>query len=365
MVQIRPSRRAFGVGLAAAGALMASARTASASPRPQVIAHRGASGYRPEHTASAYRLAIAQGADVIEPDLVLTKDGVLVARHENDIGDTTDVASRPEFASRRRVQEIDGERFEGWFTEDFTLAELKTLRARERLPQLRPGSARHDGEDQILTFAEVAAIARRESARTGRPIGICPEMKHPAHFRRLGLAFEPIMAAALKAERLDSPSAPVLVQCFEVGPLKTLATLSGAPRVQLVSAEGGPADLPGVRYQDMVTAEGLMAIAGYAQAVGPEWRLVLKVDDAGALAGPTPLVDDARAARLKVFPWTVRAENAFLPRALQRGEGAGAHGDPASLLKALYAAGVDGVFCDFPDLAVAARDGESLSPHRP
>jgi glycerophosphoryl diester phosphodiesterase len=182
-------------------------------------------------------------------------------------------------------------------------------------------------------------------------------MKHPAHFRRLGLAFEPIMAAALKAEGLDAPTAPVLVQCFEVGPLKTLAGLSKAPRVQLVSGEGGPADLPGVRYADMVTASGLKAIAGYAQAVGPEWRLVLKVDGAGALAGPTPLVADAHAAGLKVYPWTVRAENVFLPPALQRGGNPSDPGDAASLLKALYAAGVDGVFCDFPDLAVAARGG--------
>lgn len=336
---------------------MASARTASAAPRPQVVAHRGASGYRPEHTASAYRLAIAQGADVIEPDLVLTKDGALVARHENEIGGTTDVASRPEFASRRTARDIDGERVEGWFTEDFTLAELKTLRARERLPQLRPDSARHDGEDGILTFAEVAALARRESARTGRTIGLCPEMKHPAYFRSRGMDFEPIMASALKAEGLDAPSAPVLVQCFEVGPLKTLAGLSKAPRVQLVSAEGGPADLPAVRYADMVTADGLKAIAGYAQAVGPEWRQVLKVDDAGALAGLTALVADAHAAGLKVIPWTVRAENAFLPPALRRGTGPADHGDAESLLKALFASGVDGLFSDFPDLAVAARGG--------
>ena len=336
---------------------MASARTASAAPRPQVVAHRGASGYRPEHTASAYRLAIAQGADVIEPDLVLTRDGALVARHENEIGGTTDVGSHPEFAGRRRAQDIDGERVEGWFTEDFTLAELKTLRARERLPQLRPDSARHDGEDGLMTFAEVAALARRESARLGRTIGLCPEMKHPAHFRRLGMAFEPVMAAALRAEGLDSASAPVLVQCFEVGPLKTLAGLSRAPRVQLVSAEGGPADLPGVRYADMVGAGGLKAIAGYAQAVGPEWRQVLKVDGDGALAGPTPLVADAHAAGLKVIPYTVRAENAFLPKALKRGLSPADHGDAASLLKALYAAGVDGVFSDFPDLAVAARGG--------
>lgn len=334
---------------------MASARTASAAPRPQVVAHRGASGYRPEHTRQAYLLAIAQGADVIEPDLVLTKDGALVARHENEIGETTDIAARPGFASRKTVRVIDGEKVEGWFTEDFTLAELKTLRTRERLPELRPDSARYDGEDQILTFAEVADLARRESARLGRTIGLCPEMKHPAYFRGRGMAMEPVMAAALKAEGLDSAGAPVLVQCFEVGPLKTLATLSKTPRVQLVAAEGGPADLPGVRYADMVTAEGLKAIAGYAQALGPEWRQVIAIDSAGALAGPTSLVEKAHAEGLKVIPWTVRAENAFLPPALRRGTAPGAHGDAATLLKALFAAGVDGIFCDFPDLAVAAR----------
>ena len=334
---------------------MASARTAAAAPRPQVVAHRGASGYRPEHTRQAYLLAIAQGADVIEPDLVLTKDGALVARHENEIGGTTDIASRPGFAGRKTVRLIDGEKFEGWFTEDFTLAELKTLRTRERLPELRPDSARYDGEDQILTFAEVADLARRESTRLGRTIGLCPEMKHPAYFRARGMAMEPVMAAALKAEGLDSAGAPVLVQCFEVGPLKTLSTLSRAPRVQLVSAEGGPADLPGISYSDMVTAEGLKAIAGYAQALGPEWRQVISINAAGGLAGPTPLVANAHAAGLKVIPWTVRAENAFLPPALRRGISPGAHGDVATLLKALFAAGVDGLFTDFPDLAVAAR----------
>ena len=334
---------------------MASARTAAAAPRPQVVAHRGASGYRPEHTRQAYLLAIAQGADVIEPDLVLTKDGALVARHENEIGETTDIAARPGFASRKTVRVIDGEKVEGWFTEDFTLAELKTLRTRERLPELRPDSARYDGEDQILTFGEVADLARRESARLGRTIGLCPEMKHPAYFRGRGTAMEPVMAAALKAEGLDSAGAPVLVQCFEVGPLKTLSTLSRATRVQLVAAEGGPADLPGVRYADMVTAEGLRAIAGYAQALGPEWRQVIAIDAAGGLAGPTPLVAKAHAAGLKVIPWTVRAENAFLPPALRRGTLPGAHGDVATLLKALFAAGVDGLFTDFPDLAVAAR----------
>jgi glycerophosphoryl diester phosphodiesterase len=330
----------------------------TASPalaHPLIIAHRGASGERPEHTRAAYELAIRQGADVIEPDLVISRDGVLIVRHENEIGGTTDVADRPEFAARRATKTIDGETLTGWFTEDFTLAELKTLRTRERLPELRPESARYDGEDQILTFAEIADLARRESTRLGRTIGLCPEMKHPAYFRGRGMAMEPIMAAALKAEGLDSAGAPVLVQCFEVGPLKTLATLSKAPRVQLVAAEGGPADLPGVRYADMVTAEGLKAIAGYAQALGPEWRQVIAIDAAGALAGPTSLVAKAHAEGLKVIPWTVRAENAFLPPALRRGVAPAAHGDVATLLKALFAAGVDGIFSDFPDLAVAAR----------
>ncbi|MDZ4376501.1 MAG: glycerophosphodiester phosphodiesterase family protein, partial [Phenylobacterium sp.] len=220
--------------LAAAGLAAAPAAARSPVPSPLVIAHRGASGERPEHTLMAYTLAIAQGADYIEPDLVATKDGHLVARHENEIRDTTDVASRPEFAARKTSKVIDGQKVTGWFTEDFTLAELKTLRARERLPALRPLSKRYDGQADIPTLQEVLDLVRAEGARTGRIIGVYPEMKHPAYFAGIGLSLEPRLADALKRNDLDSRDAPVFVQCFEVEPLKAFAKLSKARRVMLV-----------------------------------------------------------------------------------------------------------------------------------
>ncbi|WP_425994823.1 glycerophosphodiester phosphodiesterase [Caulobacter sp. DWR1-3-2b1] len=326
--------------------------------KPIVIAHRGASGLRPEHTALAYELAIEQGCDFIEPDLVPTKDGHLVARHENEIGGTTDVAARPEFAARKATKTIDGQTVEGWFTEDFTLAELKTLRARERLPQLRPASAAFDGQAQILTFDEVVAIARSATARAGRTIGVYPEMKHPTYFASIGLPVEGRMLDALKRNDLNSATAPVFVQCFEVTPLKTLRSKTRARLVLLADAEGGPPDLKNVRYADLLTAEGLKGVAAYADGLGPHQALV--IPRAETLLPATSLVKYAHAAGLQVHPWTVRAENYFLPPALRRGDAArpdymALPGDVEPLLKALYAAGVDGLFSDFPDLAVAAR----------
>lgn len=340
--------------LIAASAAMA-ASSALAAPRkasPIVIAHRGASGERPEHTPMAYRLAIELGADFIEPDLCVTRDGHLVARHENEIGGTTDVSARAEFAGRKTSKIIDGQSITGWFTEDFTLAEIKTLRARERLPLLRPDSAKHDDREAIPTFDEVVAIARSAG------VGVYPEMKHPGHFASVGLPFESRMAAALKAAGLDSRAAKVFVQCFEVGPLKTLRGLTKAPLVQLIDSEGSPADMPGLKYADMVTAAGLKAIAAYADGVGPDKSYVVPTDGQILLA-PTDLVKHAHAAGLRVHPWTVRAENYFLPATLQRGDPGPArpreHGDVAAMFKALYDAGVDGLFSDFPGLAVAAR----------
>jgi len=337
-------------------ALAASATPAMAQMpgRPIVIAHRGASGERPEHTLAAYRLAIAQGADFIEPDLVVTKDGQLVARHENEISQTTDVAAHPEFAHLRRAWTIDGQTVTGWFTEDFTLAELKTLRARERLPRLRPLSAKFDRREAIPTFQQVIDLVKAESRRTGRTIGVYPEMKHPTHFAGLGLMIEPRLAAALKANGLDSRTAPVFVQCFEVGPLRTFRALSQARTVQLVAASGGPADQPKARYADMLTADGLRAVAAYANGLGPEWPLVIPSSPDG-LGGTTTLVGNAHRAGLVVHAWTVRAENAFLPKALQVGTSPGAHGKVEAIFRRLYLAGVDGVFSDHPALAVAAR----------
>ncbi|NGM49657.1 glycerophosphodiester phosphodiesterase [Caulobacter sp. 602-2] len=327
--------------------------------KPVVIAHRGASGERPEHTLLAYGLAVDQGCDFIEPDLVVTRDGHLVVRHENEIGGTTDVAARPEFAGRKATKTIDGESLTGWFTEDFTLAEIKTLRARERLPQLRPASAAFDGQASVLTFDEAVAFARAESKRVGRTIGVYPEMKHPAYFASIGLPIEGRMVEALKRNDLNSKTAPVFVQCFEVGPLKTLRLKTPARLVLLVAGEGGPADLPNVKYADLVTPEGLKGVAAYADGLGPEKTMVVP-QDKQTLLPATSLVKDAHAAGLLVHPWTVRAENYFLPATLRKGNASAPdylaqRGDVTAVLKALYAAGVDGVFSDFPGLAAAAR----------
>lgn len=319
--------------------------------RPLVIAHRGASGERPEHTRAAYERAIDQGCDFIEPDLVMSSDGHLIVRHENEISGTTDVAARPEFADRRTSRNVDGQPIEGWFTEDFTLAELKTLRARERLPDLRAGNTAYDGQDPILTFDEVIAIARAGSARTGRTIGVCPELKHPSHFADLGLDIVAPFVTALRTHDLMEPSTPILIQCFEIGPLKALHEAGvEAPLLQLIAVGPGPWDAPGLTSARMTSPEGLAEIATYADWIGVETTLIEPRDGSGAMTAATPLIADAHAAGLKVAAWTFRAENAFLPLHDRRGEAPGAHGDLTGMISRFAGYGLDAAFTDFPAL---------------
>lgn len=318
---------------------------------PLVVGHRGASGYRPEHTLASYKLAIRQGADVIEPDLVSTKDGVLVARHENEIGTTTDVAEHPEFADRETTKTIDGIPLTGWFTEDFTYAELRTLRAIERLPDVRPHNTRYDGKYRVPTFDQVLALAKK------RGVGVAPETKHPSYFDSIGLSLEEPMLKSLRKAGWAKKRKKVLIQSFEVGNLRQLAKKTVLPLEQLVDAAGGPADRPKLTYAEMVTPKGLRRIARYADWVGPNKDLVLPRDpDTGATGRPSDLVDDAHAAGLRVVVFTVRAENQFMATNFRKGKDPNAHGRMAAEVRALLRAGVDALFSDHPDLAVKARD---------
>jgi len=313
-----------------------------------VIAHRGASGYRPEHTVEAYRLAIRLGADYIEPDLVSTKDGVLVARHENEISGTTDVATRPEFARRRTTKTVDGGAVTGWFTEDFTLAELRTLRARERLPLVRATNTGFDGRFPIPTFQDVIDLARAESRRLGRTIGVYAETKHPTYFRSIGLALEPPLARALERNGLTGKHDPVILQSFETASLRALGRRIDVRLVQLIDAVGRPYDLDVAgdprTYADLATASGLRGIARYADAVGVHKDLVGR-----------SLVRDAHRVGLDVHAWTFRAENRFLAAEHRIGSDPNARGDITAEYERFFALGVDGVFSDHPDTAVAAR----------
>jgi glycerophosphoryl diester phosphodiesterase len=351
---------------AAAGTLLAGALagTATAKPskpkagEPLVIGHRGASAYRPEHTLASYRLAIDMGADYIEPDLVSTKDRVLVARHENEISGTTDVAQHPEFASRRTTKSIDGRDVTGWFTEDFTLAELKTLRAIERLPELRPANTAHDGLYEVPTLQEVIDLAKREG------VGIYPETKHPTYFDSLGLSLEEPLVKALRANGLDRRGAPVFVQSFEVSNLQELSRTLKVRLVQLTSASGRPYDFTAKRdprtYADLTTRSGLRWVARYADGLGPDKSQIVPRDSRNRLLAPTSLVHDAHRAGLQVHPYTFRPENEFLPEDFRQGNPAspqylGSRGNQPAELKLFYKLGVDGVFADNPDTAVAVR----------
>jgi glycerophosphoryl diester phosphodiesterase len=300
-------------------------------PNIVVIAHRGASGERPEHTLESYRLAIEEGADYIEPDLCMTRDGVLIARHENEIGGTTDVAQHPEFTARRRTQLIDGETLTGWFTEDFTIAEIKTLRARERLPELRPENCSFDGRFMIPTFDEIMQLAAEANRRRGgtQRIGVYPETKHPAHFTGIGLPMERAVLDTLQRHDYAEEGSPVFIQSFDPRNLRQLRGMTALPLVQLLEHELGD----------------LSEIATYADAIG--------------IAKALAIADGVRAAHavnLKVHVWTFRAENEFLPDDLKVGESPAAHGDLDAEIRRFLDRGIDGFFVDFPAVGVRVRD---------
>ena len=325
-----------------------------------VFAHRGASGYRPEHTLAAYELAIKLGADYIEPDLVSTKDGVLVARHENEISGTTDVADHPEFSQRKTTKIIDGIPISGWFTEDFTLHELRTLRAKERLPEVRPGNTRYDGRFQVPTFDEILALAQRESRKRGRTIGVAPETKHPTYFRSIGLPLERPLLRSLRAAGLDHRRSKVVIQSFETTNLRHLAKQTDVPLVQLTSATGAPYDLVAKgdprTWADIMSASGLRQVATYADWLGPEKNSVIPRDTAGFLTEPSRIVKHAHRAGLKVVVYTFRDENQFLAADFREGTDPNAKGDVFGEMRAFFEADVDAIFADYPDTADAARD---------
>lgn len=335
--------------------ILAALALAMAANGPVIIAHRGASGERPEHTLGSYELAIDQGADFIEPDLVSTKDGVLVARHENEISETTDVAAHPEFADRKTTKTIDGQSLTGWFTEDFTLAELKTLRAKERLPQLRPANTAYDGQWDVPTLEEIIALVKRREQETGHRIGLYPETKHPSHFRALGLPLEERLVATLAKAGYDGADDPVFIQSFEVDNLKRLNAMTKLPLIQLMASVAGPPDQPGMTYAAMSTPEALTEIALYADGVGLEKAMVIPRTADGRLAAPTRIVKDAHAAGLKVHVWTFRRENYFLPADFKAGDSPVAVGNVDAEIRAFLATGIDGLFSDNVAEAVAAK----------
>lgn len=329
----------------------------------RVIAHRGASARMPEHTLAAYRRAVEGGADFIEPDLVMTRDGVLVARHENEIGGTTDVALHPQFADRKRTQRIDGSDVTGWFTEDFTLAELKTLRAREPLPALR--GVWYDRQFAVPTLHEIMVLLDDLVRDSGRSVGLIPEIKHPTHFRSIGLPMEQAVIDVL-AKHHVATRVPLVLQSFEPTSLRTLRDIAAPvlPDLRLLQLIGDPRAKPAdvdaagddLRYRDMLTPDGLRAIAAYASLLGPHKSQIGEFGRGGRFES-TALIADAHAAGLQVMPYTFRPENPYLPRTLRSG-GANARNEAGAIaeMRAFLDAGVDGLFADDPALARQAVD---------
>jgi glycerophosphoryl diester phosphodiesterase len=318
-----------------------------------VVGHRGASGSRPEHTLASYRLAIKQCADYIEPDVVSTRDHQLVARHENDITGTTNVADHPEFTDRRTTKVVDGASVTGWFTEDFTLAELKTLRAKERTPDVRPDNAAYDGRFEVPTLKEVLDLARRSRSCKGRRVGVYPETKHPSYFDSIGLSLEEPLVQQLHAAGYRGKRAVAYIQSFEVANLQQLREMTRIRLTQLVCA-GRPWDFTVAgdprTYADLVTPAGLDFVRTYADGVAPCKELVIPQDGNGNLTSPTPLVSDAHARDLVVHPWTLRRENQYLPASLRRGADPNAPGDLTGEIDAFLDADIDGFFTDNPDI---------------
>ncbi|MCO1463951.1 glycerophosphodiester phosphodiesterase [Burkholderia multivorans] len=330
------------------------------SAKIQVVGHRGASALRPEHTLASYRKAIEDGADIIEPDLVATRDGVLVARHENEISGTTNVSTLPQFASRKTTKTIDGTQLTGWFTEDFTLAELKTLRARERIPQIRPANAAYNDQFEIPTLDEIVALAKQMSAQTGRTIHLYPETKHPTYFQSIGLPLEDRLVDALLKDPYTSRTATVYIQSFEVANLKAIRNRIGASQpnwklVQLMDeAAQRPYDFVKANdkrtYGDLSTRDGMREIATYANGVGPYKTSIIAVAADGTLQQPTPYVRYAHEAGLVVHPYTFRPENNFLPASLKDGGTPDTRNTAGSVreIQAYLRAGIDGFFTDDP-----------------
>lgn len=340
-------------------------------PAPAVTGHRGASALRPEHTLASYRKAIEDGADIVEPDLVATKDGVLVARHENEIGGTTNVADAAQFASRKTTKTIDGIPVTGWFTEDFTLAELKTLRAKERIPANRPANTAFDGQLEVPTLQEVIDLVKQESTARNKVIGIYPETKHPSYFKSIGLPLEKRLVDQLVASGYRGKGAAVYIQSFEVANLKQLRGMTEMRLVQLIdnpknapAPNGAPRNAPydfvaagnGRTYADLVTPAGLKDIAVYADVVSPYKEVIIARTAANELGTATSFVADARAAGLKVHTWTLRPENPFLPVSLRRPDvtSPSQRGDAGAEIAAYLKAGIDGFFTDDPALGRAA-----------
>ncbi|MGW2280971.1 glycerophosphodiester phosphodiesterase [Streptomyces sp. NPDC001770] len=328
-------------------------------PVPTVVGHRGASGYRPEHTLGSYQLALDLGADIVEQDVVPTKDGHLVCRHENDISGTTDVASHPEFAGRRTTKTVDGVALTGWFTEDFTLAELKTLRATERIPGNRQKNTLYDGRWEIPTFEEVLRWADAEGRERGKPVWLYTETKHPSYFRGLGLALEEPLAKLLRRYGRDRADAALILQSFEPDSVRRLSRLVSTPRIVLLAgANSRPWDFTEAgdprTVADLVTPAGLKWMASFAQGIGPTLDLVVPRDSAGRLTTPTTLVRDAHAQGLILHPYTMRNENTFLPTEFRRGTDPNAYGDAFGAFRAYFATGIDGIFSDNADTALLA-----------